>query len=212
MDLDLIAIDAVRLTVEHDVADLEHARQDFGLRPPQECTNAGDEFGRGERFDEIVVGAGRKPAHPVAFLAARRQHDDRQALGFSPHAQPAAKLDAGDGRHHPVEDEQIRHGFLEPDFRFVAARDHLDLVALGFQIVLDQDAQRLLVLDHHDPRRVHRLLLTPAWPRSTSRRASAGGAAIAGRPSHSRRSPRCWSHDRRSAPDSWRRKGDGCRR
>jgi hypothetical protein len=66
-----------------------------------------------------------------------------------------AQLDAGDRRHHPVEHQQVGHGLAQPDLGLVAARHHLDLIAFGLEVVAQEDAQRLLVLDHHDPRRNH---------------------------------------------------------
>src|SRR5690606_36503754 len=70
-DLVLAAIDAVGFAVEHDLADLENAGQNLGLGAAQERAHAGDQFGRGEGFDEVVVGASRETAHTVALFAAR---------------------------------------------------------------------------------------------------------------------------------------------
>ena len=184
LDLVLLAVDPMRFAVEHDVADLQHAGQHFGLGAPEQRLHPRHEFRRRERLDQIIVGAGGKAAHAVAFLAARRQHDDRQPLRFRPHPKPPAKFDAGNRRHHPVEHQQVGRVLLQPDFGLVAARHDLDLVAFGFEIVAKQHAERLLVLDHHDFRRDHCSLLSSASrypptlpePRSSSRPASDGTA------------------------------------
>ena len=129
--------------------------QHFRLGAAQQRPHPRHEFRRRERLHQIVVGAGRKTAHAVALLAARGQHDDRQALRLRPHPQPPAELDAGDRRHHPVEHEKVGSVLLQPDLGLVAARDDLDLVALGLQIVAQEHAERLLVFHHHDLRRDH---------------------------------------------------------
>ena len=83
------------------------------------------------------------------------------ALGLRPRAQPAAELDAGQAGQHPVEHDEIGRGLAQRGVGLVAARDGLDLVALGFEIVAQQQRQRLLVLDDQDAwRPSSRLLLS----------------------------------------------------
>ena len=156
-------------------------RQHLGLGAAQHRLDARHQFRRRERLDDIVVGAGGKPANTLALLAARRQHDDRQALGLRALAQPAAELDAGDARQHPVEDEKIGQAFLQADFRFVATVDRIDVEAFGLEIVAEEHAQRLLVFDNGnswqhavelldvlDPRVSSRLARLPSRPSGQS--------------------------------------------
>ena len=148
---------------------LEHLGDPLRPRAAQQRADARDQLGHRERLDDIVVGAGREPAHALALLAARRQHDDGQPPGLGPRAQPAAELDAGQARQHPVEQDQVGR-LLGSLIGLVAARRALDRVAFRFEIVAQQHGQRLFVLDDQDPRAFilsssldHRQSLQPGW-------------------------------------------------
>ena len=69
-----------------------------------------------------------------------------------PRADAAAELDARQARQHPVEQHEIGHLLAQADLGLVAARDAVDLVALGFEIVAQEQRQRLLVLDDQNAR------------------------------------------------------------
>jgi hypothetical protein len=66
-----------------------------GLRAAQKRAHAGEELGHGEGLGDVVVGAGGEAAHAIRLLAARGQHDHRQAFGVAAQADAAAQLDAG---------------------------------------------------------------------------------------------------------------------
>jgi hypothetical protein len=83
MEVAPAALDPVLNPVELDVAGRKPFRDLGRLDPPQQRPHPGEQFRHGERLHDIIVGPGREPAHPVRFLAPRRQHDDRQALGFA---------------------------------------------------------------------------------------------------------------------------------
>ncbi len=93
-DFAALAMDAVRLTVELDIAAFQHRGQNLRLGAAQHRLDACHQFRRRERLHDIVVRTRRQAANPFAFLTARRQHDDRQTFGFRTHAQATAKLDA----------------------------------------------------------------------------------------------------------------------
>ena len=128
----------------------QHRGDAFGAGAAQQRANARQQFRHRERLDDVIVGAGREPAHALAFLAARGQHDDRQRLRLRPRPQPAAQFDAGQAGQHPVEHDEIGRGLPQPRVGLVAAGDGVDLVAFGFEIVAQQRGQRLLVLDDQD--------------------------------------------------------------
>jgi hypothetical protein len=73
-------------------------------------------------------------------------------LGLGTRAQAAADLDAGNARQHPVEDDEIGHIFADARFRVVAAVDDIHVETFAFEIVAQQEIERLLVLDNHDAR------------------------------------------------------------
>ena len=64
-----------------------------------------------------------------------------------PGAHASANLQARHTRQHPIENDEIRRVFDEPDIRLVAAFDAFDDEAFGFEVVGQKDAQRLFVLD-----------------------------------------------------------------
>src|SRR6202162_905556 len=74
-----------------DVGELQDRR--WGCGASQERADTGQQLGVGERLDEVVVGAGVEPAHPVGGPAAGGQHQDRQAATGS---ELAADLQAVD--------------------------------------------------------------------------------------------------------------------
>jgi hypothetical protein len=123
-----------------------------GLHPCQQ-------FRHRERLDDVIVGAGRKTPDPLAFLAARGQHDDRQLPGFRPRPQPPAQLDSGQAREHPVEYDQVGNTLLQTGIGVVAAPDCFDIIAFGVEIVAQQRGERFLVFHHQNARaHVHGLL------------------------------------------------------
>ena len=69
-----------------------------------------------------------------------------------PRPQAAADFQARHARQHPVEDDQIGRGFLQPQFGLVAALDALDDIAFGFQIIGQQQAEGGFVLDDQNAR------------------------------------------------------------
>src|ERR1700736_911088 len=56
------------LAVKLDVAGREHGSDTLGARAAEQGTDPGDELRQRERLDDVVVGSGGKPAHPLAFL------------------------------------------------------------------------------------------------------------------------------------------------
>ncbi len=63
-----------------------------------------------ERLAQVVVGAERERAHDVGLLAARRQHDHRNAAAL---AQLLRELEAVHARHVDVEHGEMRMLALE---------------------------------------------------------------------------------------------------
>ena len=136
------------LAIKLEIADRQHRRDPFRTGTAQQRTNARQEFRYREWFDDIVVGARRQTPHALAFLAAGRQHDDRQRLRLRPGSQAPAQFDAGETGQHPVEHDQIGRGFAQPRVSLVAAGYGIDFVTFRFEIIAQQRGQRLLVF--HD--------------------------------------------------------------
>ena len=188
-----------------------------GAGAAQQRAHAGDQLGHRERLDDVVVGAGRKPAHALAFLAARGEHDDRQRL-----ASPAAPAAGGTARcrRGPAASSRAPRDRARASRRRVSASsprgDGLDVVAFGLEVVAQQQRQRLFVLDDQDAC-AHRAVLAASrsagtpWRRPWCRPSAAGRRSGGPRPCNAR-SRRCWWRGRPCARCSWRRTSDGCRR
>src|SRR5262249_45057661 len=67
--------DAALLAVELDIAESEHGGEPFGAGAPEQALHPREQLGHRERLDDVVVGAGRKPADALTLLTARSQHD-----------------------------------------------------------------------------------------------------------------------------------------
>ena len=57
----------------------ERARAGVSLRPPQQRRDASGQLSRAERFRDVVVSAELEAGDALGFLAARGDHDDRDA-------------------------------------------------------------------------------------------------------------------------------------
>ena len=113
--------------------------------------HAGQEFARGERLRQVVVGLGVEALHPRIFARARRQHDDGQVAQLGVVAHFAQEAEAVEARHHDVGQHQI--GLARPHRRqrLHAVRDRLHLPSRSEQpadvsahvgvVVGDQDAR-----------------------------------------------------------------------
>src|SRR5271156_2351944 len=80
--------------VEVEVASGQSFGDTFGPAAPQQRAHARHQLRDGEGFHDVIVGADRKPAHALDFLAARRQHDHRQGSRRLASAQSPADFES----------------------------------------------------------------------------------------------------------------------
>ena len=123
------------------------------LGTAQDGRDAREQLHQRERLGDVVVGAELEAAHAIELGAARREHDHRHAAGrAAAAADPPAHLEAVEVGQHDVEHDQVVAPGERPVDALAAARDHLDLIALRGQGVLEAHADRRIVLDDEDPR------------------------------------------------------------
>ena len=144
------------LAVEVEVAGAEAVGDALRPAAAQERPHPRHQLGDRERLDDIIVGADRKAAHPLGFLAARRHHDDRQRAGVLARPQPAADFEARYAGQHPVEDDEVGRILGQPQLGLVAALDALDDIAFGLEIIGEQQREIGFVLDDENARRRNR--------------------------------------------------------
>ncbi len=167
----------------------EPLARDAVAQPAEHALDAGAKLGvvvglgdvvLGDLVEEVGLGVGR---------VDRGQDDDRQV---------GAGLDlAGEGqavhaRHQHVDHQQVRPGLGEPPQRLVAVAGRLDLVAVGPELLGEDDEQVGVVVDDEDPRDGHAVgpgCAVQHRPRITAGRVSGGRAASewAGRARRGRR-------------------------
>ena len=133
--------------VEHDRPDDE-----LGLRPARghpattERPQPGGQLLVGERLDEVVVGTGVEPGHPVADGVAGGEHQDRDLGAGRPDA--PGDLEAGDVGQADVEDDDLDAGRRLGDVEAVEpGRRGLDDVAVLLEESPQQADQPRVVLD-----------------------------------------------------------------
>ena len=182
-------------------------------------TRATSSRGR-ERLGDIIVGAGLEPANAVFLVFARGQHDDRHVGGCLVAAQAAADLDPAGAFDHPVEHDDVGRVFLGQQQRLVAvgrgadvdslrARNRYSSSSASAAVVLDQQK---LGLGHGRLRQQNcDRLVTGKLHEPVLMSRFRGRQADTGRSRRNGPFRRHWSHDRRSARDSWRRTADAPR-
>ncbi|MCY1305350.1 hypothetical protein D9M70_551480 [compost metagenome] len=136
------------LTVEHQIPNLEHMRENAGIGTAQHGFHPRKQFRCREGLYDIIVSTHTQATDTFAFFATRSQHDDRQTLGFRPLAQTTAKFYPRYTGKHPVQNKQIRYVFAKRDFGFIAAQHRIDLITFCFQIVTQEYAQGFFVFNH----------------------------------------------------------------
>jgi hypothetical protein len=116
----------------------------------QRRRDPGDQLGRVERLDQVVVDAGGQADDLVDGHALGGQHDHRKGRGERLGAQPAGQLDAVHPRHHPVDDGQVGAAALHhlEGLLAVPGLDHL--VPVHPEVELDEARDVLVVVDHQD--------------------------------------------------------------
>jgi hypothetical protein len=135
------------------------------LDAPEQRAHAGDQFARGERLGDVVVGADREPDEHVGLLRPGREHQH----GHRPVTlQAAADLEAVESGQHQVEHHEVgAHAIAQCDPVGTVVRD-LDREALGTQPRGDRRGDHLLILDHADELTRHAAeCVTEKWERCT---------------------------------------------
>ena len=101
------------------------------------------------RLGDVVLGDLLEEVGLGVAGVDRGQDDDRQVgLGLD----LAGQGQAVHARHHHVDDQQVRPRRAQPAEGLVAVARGRDLVAVGAQLVGQQDEQVRIVVDDEDPR------------------------------------------------------------
>ena len=145
--------------VHRHLAELQCLLGGVGLGAAHHRAQSSAQLAQAERLWNVVVGAAVEPAHPVRFLAARGQHDDRERARLRRATDLAADFDAGNQRQHPIEQHDVGFALGNAHQRLFAVARLGDLETVLFEIVAQQGDERRLVFDDQDERAGH------AWVR-----------------------------------------------
>jgi hypothetical protein len=127
---------------------LDTTRSTRARGAPDQRTDARHQLGHGEGLHHVVVGAEVEAVHAVVHLVARREQQHRHPLRAA--AQPAQHLEAVDIGQPDVEDHEIEALARRRLDRQLAARHHVDRIALGTQDAGKALVQGSVVLDDQD--------------------------------------------------------------
>lgn len=133
--------------IQLQIRRLETARRLSG--PAKQGAQAGQQFGKRERFGEIVVGTGFKPGDLVLDGLARGQQQNRRAVPIGPESPADGK--AIQLREHEVQDDQIIRIILSQPQSFFPIDRHINGVALFLKALLDEGRHIGIVFDDKNP-------------------------------------------------------------
>ena len=147
-EVDVLAAksDCASLEVDGEIADDEFTRGgDLAeSRPSQHRADSRNEFARGERFDEVVVGSRAESDDLVDLLIAGGEDHDVRVGELT---DLATDLDSVDPGEHEVEKHQCRLVLARSFDRCRPVEGLDDLKALAFEVAGDNPDQRSLVVD-----------------------------------------------------------------
>ena len=120
-----------------------------GLGAPQHRAQPGQQLARRERLGDVVVGAELEPDHAIGLVAARGQHDHRDAVaGVAQRAQHREPVEPG---HHHVEQDRVEPAAGERGEPGLAAAGVDERHALRLEVVVEQLGEPRVVVDQQDP-------------------------------------------------------------
>ena len=123
-------------------------------RPPQQGADTGQQFARGKRLDDVVVGAQFQAYHPIRFLTQGAEKNNRNQRGGRVGPQPPTEGQPVLSGQHDIQQDKgatlARHGFHQTLGVVEAARG----VAVGRQIVGNLSAQDAVVVHNEDQGRI----------------------------------------------------------
>src|SRR5262245_15125747 len=141
---------SVRVTIKLDVANAQYRGDALGVGAPEDRSHPSHQLRQGERLDHVIVGAGGQSPDAIALFAARGEKNNGNGTAVFAGPEPTAKLEPGEARQHPVENDQVGRAFRNRNLGFIAAVDDIDGIAFSFEVVAEEKRQRLFVLNDQD--------------------------------------------------------------
>jgi len=131
--------DAIGSRVDREAPDLDDARGiDGRLRAAEQRFDAGDELSGAEGLGDVIVGTHFEADDAVGFVAARREHQDGQAIQRFVLADFAANVQAGHFGKHEIEKEKIGRRFFQGGEAAGAVESGTDLKPFVGKVVADE--------------------------------------------------------------------------
>ncbi len=106
-DLAVAVQNPPRQSIEHQLAGTDSAFHVGRAGAPQHRLDAGDQLPRGERLDDVVVGARVKAGDLVVLGDPGGEHDDGNVCRDRIATQAPGQFDPADTGHHPVHEDDV---------------------------------------------------------------------------------------------------------
>ena len=126
-----VAVCGARHKIELKVADAQDGFLHYRGAPSRQRLDAGEQLGKGERLDEIIVAARAQAPHPIVDLAERADNERRR--GNPCFAQAPNDGEAIHRRQHAVDGHDRVARRTRQTKALVAAGREIDLVAARFE-------------------------------------------------------------------------------
>ena len=179
--------------IHAELTDLDPRRLARRPGPAQQGLQARDQLARAERLRQVVVRTVFEAEQLVHFRRAGGEHDRRQVARGRLRTHLAQQFETAAARQHQIHDERIGTGREQAPQAFLAVADGGDAKPGALEVVANEIADLLLVLDHqHQVRHAPsaRDATRPARARSTLGGLALPELAEGARPGRSRRPPR----------------------
>ncbi|KAJ3049423.1 hypothetical protein HK102_012508, partial [Quaeritorhiza haematococci] len=116
---------------------------------PQQAADPAEQLDLVDGLGQEVVGPGLDPALEVGRLVEGGDHQDQQVLGLGVGPELAADLEAGEPRHHDVEQQEVGLELLDDLQRLLAVARRADVAIDVPQVRFQQlDVLGVVVGDH----------------------------------------------------------------
>jgi hypothetical protein len=122
-----------------------------GPAAAQQSPDPREQFRKGKRLDQVVVGTEVQTEHPIVDPIASRQNEHRRLESALP--QDLENLETAPTREHEIENHYVEQFGIGVEKAVFASRSNHHIVVLRLQPFGQRLCQLRLVLDNQDPHR-----------------------------------------------------------
>jgi hypothetical protein len=120
-----------------------------GVEPPAEGVDSSDEFIKGKRFCQVIIGTTLQPGNTVFYLTSSGEHE--QTSGQTGSAYFAADRRTITAREHPIYDGYIMHPAQRQLQASITIVGHIYAKVFLLQYASYQSSQPFIIFDQENP-------------------------------------------------------------